>query len=277
MSLNSCPEIRLTAQPRSVRRPHQLCSLGARGTLEDSCSNLQGTAKLILLLLAAIAVVGAWFALRWIGVGARIAGRGNPCPVLLAALFDNRTAQRLGGSALLIERAGVTEKMRVLDAGCGPGRVTIPLARRVGPAGEVVALDLQQGMLDRVNANAARAGLTNIHTVVGALELDAAALRGYEEAFDRVILVTVLGEIPDQAGGLRSLHRTLKAGGMLSVTEMIIDPDYVSSDRVQRLAEGAGFRFVQSYGSPIMLTANFIKPNIVGDLDTDLNRERSPC
>lgn len=182
--------------------------------------------------------------------------------MLLAALFDNRIAQRLGGTELLIERVGVTEEMRVLDAGCGPGRVTIPLAHRVGPAGEVVALDIQQGMLDRVNANAARDHLTNVHTLLGALEQDAAALRGYEEAFDRILLVTVLGEIPDQTGALHSLHCALKASGILSVTEMIIDPDYVSSERVRRLVEGAGFRFVQSYGSPIMLTTNFMKPHI---------------
>lgn len=231
---------------------------------------------MILLLLATIAVIGAWFAARWIGVGARIAGRGRPCPVLLAALFDNPIAQRLSGTALVIERAGITEKMRVLDAGCGPGRVTIPLARRVGPAGEVVALDIQQGMLDRVNTNATRAGLTNIHTLLGALELDAPALRGYEEAFDRILLVTVLGEIPDQAGGFRSLHRVLKAGGILSVTEMIIYPDYVPSESVQRLAEGAGFRFVRSYGSPVMLTANFIKPHIVGGCDADQRTHGRP-
>lgn len=48
--------------------------------------------------------------------------------------------------------------MRVLDAGCGPGRLTIPLARQVGPTGEVVALDVQQGMLKRVRKNAARGG-----------------------------------------------------------------------------------------------------------------------
>ena len=232
------------------------------GTPDYTTCNLQGSGQLTLLALGLMAIIVAWFAVRWIGVGARTAGRGRPCPVLLAALFDNRVAQWLGGTELLIERAGVAETMRVLDAGCGPGRVTIPIARRVGPTGEVVALDMQQGMLDRVNANAARAGLTNIRTVLGGLELNAAALHGYDEAFDRVLLVTVLGELPDQAGGLHSLYRALKAGGILSVTEMIIDPDFVSRGRVQKLAEQVGFRFVQSYGSPVLRTANFIKPHI---------------
>lgn len=173
------------------------------------------------LVLGAATIVGIWFAARWFG-------RGKPCPVLVAALFDNQIAERLSGTGLLVERADVGEAMRVLDAGCGPGRVTIPLARRVGARGEVIALDLQQGMLDRVNANAARAGLSNVRPLLGALESDARVLRDYEGAFDRILLVTVLGEIPDQIGALRSLHRALKAGGILSVTEMIIDPDFVS-------------------------------------------------
>ena len=87
-----------------------------------------------------------------------------------AAMFDNRLAGRLSGAAALIERAGVREGMPVLDAGCGPGRLTIPLARRVGAAGQVVAPDIQQGRLARVAANAARDRLTNIRPVRGGLE-----------------------------------------------------------------------------------------------------------
>ena len=204
----------------------------------------------------AVGAVAVWLAARWFG-------RGKPCPTAVAVLFDNPIVERFSGTAMLIKRAGVTEGMRVLDAGCGPGRVTIPLARRVGPAGEIVALDVQQGMLDRVNANAARARLNNVRTVLGALESDAKALCNYEQAFDRVLLVTVLGEIPDQEGALGALCKALKPAGILSITEMIIDPDYVRSARIRRLAENAGFRFSRSWGSPLLFTANFIRPGEV--------------
>lgn len=40
--------------------------------------------------------------------------------------------------------------MQVLDAGCGPGRVTVPAARIVGPRGKVVAVEIQERMLEKV-------------------------------------------------------------------------------------------------------------------------------
>lgn len=50
--------------------------------------------------------------------------------------------------------------MRVLDVGCGVGRFSLPLptAASVGPEGEIIALDPQKEMLDRLNVKAATAG-----------------------------------------------------------------------------------------------------------------------
>lgn len=213
----------------------------------------------MMAIAAALGTVGAlWFA-------ARLFGGGRPCPTSVAAFFDNPVATRLGGTALVIQRAGVTEGMRVLDAGCGPGRLTIPLARAVGTHGSVVALDVQAGMLDRVTANAARAGLSNISTVLSALEGGAPFLRTHAGTFDRILLVTVLGEVPDPVGALRALHAALKPNGVLSVTEMVIDPDYVRGARVHEMAEAAGFRVVERWGSPLLATTNLVRKAQAGD------------
>ena len=200
----------------------------------------------------AVGVVALWLAARWLG-------RGRPCPVLLAAFFDNSVVDRLSGVQTLLDRADVRSGMRVLDAGCGPGRLTIPLGRRVGEGGDVVALDVQPGMLERVRRNATRAGVNNVRTVLGALEHDAPALAQEREAFDRILLVTVLGEIPRPDGALRTLHAALKPDGILSVTETIIDPDYVSRVRVKRLATEAGFRLAEQFGPALAFTLNFRK------------------
>jgi ubiquinone/menaquinone biosynthesis C-methylase UbiE len=173
--------------------------------------------------------------------------------------FDNKFVEAASGAARLVELAEVESGMRVLDAGCGPGRVTIPLARKVGSGGEVVALDIQEAMLERVRRRSAERQLHNIRTLLGALEADALALRGERNALDRILLVTVLGEIPDRDGALRSLHSALKPDGILSITEMILDPDYQTRAQVRRLAEQAGFVLERSFGSALAFTMNFRK------------------
>jgi len=55
--------------------------------------------------------------------------------------------------------------MTVLDMGCGPGRITVPLAKKVGSQGKVVAVDIQTGMLRRAEAKAKQAGVENIEFV----------------------------------------------------------------------------------------------------------------
>jgi SAM-dependent methyltransferase len=59
----------------------------------------------------------------------------------------------------LLERAGVTRGMRVLDVGCGSGEVTVELARLVGPEGLVTAIDADPVVLDHARTRVADAGL----------------------------------------------------------------------------------------------------------------------
>src|SRR5256885_17004514 len=80
----------------------------------------------------------------------------QPFPAARASFLDSRLARR--GAAKLIDRLHVAPGMRVLDVGAGTGRVTIPVAARVGPGGEVVAIDGQQEMLDHLVKRAAYAG-----------------------------------------------------------------------------------------------------------------------
>lgn len=204
-------------------------------------------------LLLVGTVTTAWFVSRY-------AGHGKPYPVWLSRLLDNPVTDRLSGTTTLVERASVTEGMRVLDAGCGPGRLTLPLARRVGVGGEVVALDVQEGMLDRVRRRAAEHGLSNIRTLRSALEAGAEVQELRAADFDRVLLVTVLGEVPDPEHAMRVLYSALRPGGLLSVTELIIDPDYQRLSRVRTLGQSVGFEIERSYGTALAFTQNFRKP-----------------
>jgi ubiquinone/menaquinone biosynthesis C-methylase UbiE len=178
-----------------------------------------------------------------------------PCPSWLNILVENPYVDRAAGSAAVIERADVRPGMRVLDAGSGPGRITLPLAERVGPKGEVVAVDVQAAMLRRLEERAAEYGLSNIRTLHGAI--DQAPLT--PNSFDRAFLVTVLGEIPDQFAALHALHTALKPGGVLSITEVLPDPHYQTRRTIRRLAAEVGFAVDEVYGSIRAFTINLIK------------------
>jgi ubiquinone/menaquinone biosynthesis C-methylase UbiE len=144
--------------------------------------------------------------------------------------------------------------MSVLDVGCGPGRVTIPVAHLVAP-GEVVAMDIQAGMLRRVREKAESARLSNIRF----LESGAGAGKVGSERFDRALLVTVLGEIPDPLAALREVFAVLKPGGLLSITEVIFDPHFQLRGTVRRLAATAGFQEKRFLGGPLAYTLVFEK------------------
>lgn len=203
----------------------------------------------------------------WVSVGVAIAALAVwqiasrryalPCPVWLAWLveLDNPFA-RENRAATIIGHLALQSGMQVLDAGCGPGRLSLPIAQKVLPGGQVVAIDLQAGMLDRTRAKAEAAGTTNIQFLRGALG------QGHlpAERFDRAVMVTVLGEIPDRAAAMRELFAALKPGGILSVTETLFDPHYVSRSSALELGVAAGFRRRALFGNALAYTLHLERP-----------------
>ncbi len=201
-------------------------------------------------LLAAAILVG----LIW-----RVASRRHslPCPAFLRWMVElDNPFTKTNRAAVIVEHLGLRLGMAVADIGCGPGRLTVPLAQAVGPHGDVVALDIQPGMLDRVRQKVQAAGLDNVrwvHAGVG----DGALPAGH---FDRVLLVTVLGEIPDRAAAMNEAFEALKPGGILSVTELIFDPHFQRRSKVTGLGEATGFREKAFHGSRIAYTLHLEKP-----------------
>ncbi len=179
-----------------------------------------------------------------------------PLPPFLTFLIENPLTEAFVGADILLECFDLAPGMKVLDAGCGPGRLTVPVARVVGRTGEVVALDNQPAMLRKLEERLDAEGLENARAVRG--ELGEGALD--ESGFDRVLLVGVLGEVRDRAAGLRELYAALEPGGVLSVTEIVGDPDYHRPATVRREVEAAGFRIIDRFGDFPAYTLNFEKP-----------------
>jgi len=180
-----------------------------------------------------------------------------PCPTWLAWGLSNSLAARLLATEATLDRLQLVPGMQVLEMGSGPGRLLVPAAHRVLPGGQVVGLDLQPGMTDRLLARAAAEGLQNVAGITG----DAATTEHAPVSFDLVFLSLALGEIPDRNGALRQAWRALRPGGRLCIAEMFPDPHFVPQGSVRSLAGSVGFVHERTQGRPWLFTASFLKPD----------------
>ncbi|HET8951668.1 MAG TPA: arsenite methyltransferase [Solirubrobacteraceae bacterium] len=115
----------------------------------------------------------------------------------------------------------------VLDLGSGAGADVLISARRVGPTGKAIGLDMTDGMLDLARANAADAGVDNVEFVKGYLE-DIPLPDG---SVDVVISNCVINLAADKRTVLMECARVLRPGGRFAVSDVIADPDMDEATR----------------------------------------------
>ncbi|MFJ8042881.1 methyltransferase domain-containing protein [Kitasatospora sp. NPDC096147] len=118
---------------------------------------------------------------------------------------------------------------RVLDLGCGPGTITADLARLVGPAGRVVAVDREPQVLVEAAAYAAEQGLGNVTFETA----DGHRLPYADGEFDVVHAHQVLQHVADPVAVLRELRRVTAPGGVVAVR----DADYAAMTWYPELPE----------------------------------------
>ncbi len=108
-------------------------------------------------------------------------------------------------------------------------------------------------MIDKVGEVVRQAGISNVEIRLA----DAYNLPAADGSVDVALMVTVLAEIPDRQRALAELKRVLKPEGTLSVSEMIIDPDYPRQSTVKRWCKEAGFRLEDSHPHGLWYMLNF--------------------
>ncbi len=113
-----------------------------------------------------------------------------------------------------LDRAGVPAGARLLDAGCGSGRLLVPLAERVAPAGgSVVGIDFLPESLANAGRHARDRGVTNVELVEGDLVANLRE-RGDGE-FAAALFLEVGFVLPDLDAAMAELARVLRPGGLL--------------------------------------------------------------
>ncbi len=139
----------------------------------------------------------------------------------------------------LIKGANIVPGVSVIDYGCGPGFLTLELAKRVGPSGHVAGCDLNAAFLAGARTRAADEGLADrldwYHTTDDRIPVP-------DGTVDRVLCKNVLEYVPDMAASVAEFHRVLKPGGIAHAIDsdwsaLMIEP--IGPERVARLLAAA--------------------------------------
>lgn len=134
-------------------------------------------------------------------------------------------------------RAGMT----VLEPGPGMGFFTLEIARRVGPGGQVVAVDIQPKMLDRLKRRAARAGLL-ARLNIRLAQPDSMALADMAGTVDFVLAFAMVHEMPSAAVFFQEAAAAMKPGAHLLLAEPAGHVQPAMFDQELAYAAHAGLR-----------------------------------
>jgi SAM-dependent methyltransferase len=113
----------------------------------------------------------------------------------------------------MLDMASICPGSRVLDVAAGAGNQTLDIARRIGPTGKVLATDLSPSILALAQANAVRAGLDNVTTLMA----DGEELPVEAGSFDCAVCRLGLMLFPDPGRAVEAFHRALRPGGGVCV------------------------------------------------------------
>ncbi|OGN96583.1 MAG: SAM-dependent methyltransferase [Chloroflexi bacterium RBG_13_51_36] len=114
----------------------------------------------------------------------------------------------------ILNEVGIKPGFRVLDYGCGPGSYIMPLAELVGESGRVYVLDMHPLAIQRVKDIASKKKLVNVETILSECQTGLP-----DDSLDAVLLYDIFHHLSDPDAILKELHRVLKPGGTLSLSD----------------------------------------------------------
>jgi ubiquinone/menaquinone biosynthesis C-methylase UbiE len=177
--------------------------------------------------------------------------RNRVCPVELANSLDSNIRKWLQNPRKILSPF-IKEGMTVLDIGCGPGFFSIEMAAMVGSSGKVIAVDLQEGMLqklgNKIRGTELEERIVLVHCAKDTLRLP--------EKIDFGLAFYMVHEIPDKDRFFGEVRAALKDTGQF----LLVEPKYVHVSKQDFaativIAQKAGFAIHEGPRLPVCRTA----------------------
>ncbi|MCX5877288.1 MAG: class I SAM-dependent methyltransferase [Deltaproteobacteria bacterium] len=163
------------------------------------------------------------------------------CPWWLAYTFDN-PLRRIFHKPEEIFAPYLQEGMTAVDLGCGMGYFSIGMAKLVGETGKIIAVDLQQKMLDTLRKRAEKAGVANRITTVLCNDNNI----GTHEAVDFALAFWMVHETPDALRFLTQARAILKPSGKFLLAEPKGHVTFSEFRKTLSIAQEFGFKLIDS-------------------------------
>ena len=169
-------------------------------------------------------------------------------PPWFSWVLESKLRRKILAPDTLVARLPLAPDFAVAEIGSGTGvyaRVVRHHARLL------IAVELQWPLIEK--AGERDGALQQTQGSAMALPLRSASL-------DLIYLVTVFGELVHESEALAEMHRVLRPGGFLSISEHLPDPAYRSRAVLRRSCEAAGFALLRSVGPWWNYTSTFRRP-----------------
>ena len=163
----------------------------------------------------------------------------HTCPWWFGYVLSNRLRRIVHNPERILE-PHIDAGMHVLDVGCAMGFFSIPMARLVGPAGRVTAVDISERMLAVLRTRAADAGMSDrIDTV----RCDADTIKVTDKA-DFALTFYMAHEVNDAGNLFSQIFAALSPGGKLLLVEPTVHVTEPEFKELVGQAQDAGLEFL---------------------------------
>jgi SAM-dependent methyltransferase len=148
------------------------------------------------------------------------------------AWLERDTREQEERLSLLVEALDLKPGQRVADLGAGSGVISRLMAPRVGPGGQIVAIEIQDAMIAKLQELKAREKLAQL-VILRGTETDPKLT---PNSVDLILMVDVYHEFQDPESMLRAMSRALKRGGRIAVVEYRAEDPKVPIDRTHKMS-----------------------------------------